>query len=57
MKSFQVIGCVFFAMTVVLALFGTARAAEGSDELPRYRLKIGQQLKYQGKSDFKYENG
>ena len=27
------------------------------DELPRYRLKVGQEFKYNGKSDFKYENG
>ena len=57
MRSFQMIGSVFAAMTAVIALVATACAAAGSDELPRYRLKVGQELKYQGKSDFKYDNG
>ena len=57
MRSFQMIGSVFSAMTAIIALVATACAAGGSDELPRYRLKVGQELKYQGKSDFKYDNG
>jgi len=50
------IGSVFSAMTAVLALVATASAAVGSDDaaLP---AEVGQELKYQGKSDFKYDNG
>ena len=44
-------------MLAVLGPFSAACAAGGSDELPRYRLKVGQELKYHGTSDFKYENG
>jgi peroxiredoxin len=43
-----------------IALFGAiaaVRADEGSRELPRYRLKVGQELKYRDTSDFRYENG
>ena len=57
MRSFQMIGSVFSAMTAILALVTTACAAGGSDELPRYRLQVGQELKYLGKSAFKYDNG
>jgi peroxiredoxin len=57
MRSFQMIGSVFAAMTAVIALVATASAAGGSDEMPRYRLQVGQELKYQGKSEFKYDNG
>jgi peroxiredoxin len=57
MRSFQMIRSVFAAMTAVLALVATASAAGESDELPRYRLKVGQELKYQGKSEFKYDSG
>lgn len=51
-------GClVIFAVIAFSASLAAGRAAVGSDELPRYRLKVGQELKYSGKSDFKYENG
>ncbi|MDR3638770.1 MAG: TlpA disulfide reductase family protein [Isosphaeraceae bacterium] len=47
-------------LTSALALLGLVAPA-GADEttgaLPRYRLKVGQELKYHGTSDFKYENG
>jgi len=41
----------------LLGLFAPAGAGEAADDLPRYRLKVGQELKYYGTSDFKYENG
>jgi peroxiredoxin/regulation of enolase protein 1 (concanavalin A-like superfamily) len=33
---------------------GELRAAESPDDLPRYRLKPGQELKYHGQAEFKY---
>ena len=38
-----------------VALLGTIAAAvadEGSNDLPRYRLKVGQELKYHGNQRF-----
>ena len=49
-----------FGLCTALALLGLiaiARADETTNDLPRYRLKVGQELKYHGTSDFKYENG
>lgn len=40
-----------------LCLGFSARADEPADSVPRYRLQAGQELKYQGSSDFHYENG
>jgi thiol-disulfide isomerase/thioredoxin len=45
--------CGLFPALAVLAPFAPARA----DDLPRYKLKVGQELRYHGTSDFKYENG
>jgi peroxiredoxin len=56
MRSFRA-NYVVSALIAVLGPFSLALAADGSDELPRYRLKVGQELKYHGTSDFKYENG
>ena len=42
-----------FPALALLASFTPARA----NDLPRYKLKVGQELKYHGTSDFKYENG
>jgi peroxiredoxin len=62
MESFRALS-VLSAM-IAIALFGPLSAARavgesgpGSGELPRYRLKVGQELKYHGTSDFKYQNG
>ncbi len=40
-----------------LSLTFSARADESANALPRYRLQVGQELKYQGDNHFKYENG
>jgi thiol-disulfide isomerase/thioredoxin len=48
---------VAFSGVVLLGAIAPAVADEGSSELPRYRLKAGQELKYHGTSDFRYENG
>ncbi len=57
MLPFRAIDCVSLALIAVLGPLAAARAAGESDVLPRYRLKVGQELKYQGKSEFKYDNG
>jgi peroxiredoxin len=57
MRSFRTMVCVFSVMSAALGLLASARGAVGTDELPRYRLKVGQEFKYQGSSDFKYDNG
>jgi peroxiredoxin len=57
MLPFRAIDYVSLAMIAVLGPLATARAAGDSDVLPRYRLKIGQELKYQGTSEFKYDSG
>jgi peroxiredoxin len=57
MRSFRTVYSILAAVVAVFGPLDAARAADGSDELPRYRLKVGQELKYQGRSDFKYENG
>jgi len=41
----------------LLAAIGPAMADEAASPVPRYRLKVGQELKYHGSSDFKYESG
>ena len=48
---------VGFSAIVLLGTIAAVVADEGSNDLPRYRLKVGQELKYHGKSDFRYENG
>lgn len=35
----------------------SAQAAEADEQIPRYRLQVGQELIYRGGSDFKYEGG
>ncbi len=57
MGSRRMIYCVSSAMIAVLGPLAAAGAAAGTDELPRYRLKVGQELKYHSDSDFKYDNG
>lgn len=41
----------------LLVLIVPAAADEAESSVPRDRLKVGQELKYHGTSDFKYENG
>ena len=36
-------------------LFGTCLADAG--EMPRYKLKVGQQFKYKSNGEFKYDGG
>ena len=48
---------VAFSGLVLLGTIAAVVADEGSTDLPRYRLKVGQELKYRGTSDFRYENG
>jgi thiol-disulfide isomerase/thioredoxin len=57
MRSIRTMVYVLATVIAVLGPLAAARAARGSDELARYRLKVGQELKYRGESDFKYENG
>ncbi len=45
--------CGLFPALALLVSFTPARA----DDLPRYKLKLGQELTYQGTSDFKFESG
>ena len=49
-----------YGLQMVLVLLAGAEPAiadDASDPVPRYRLKVGQELKYHGSSDFKYDNG
>ncbi|MGO9467901.1 MAG: TlpA family protein disulfide reductase [Isosphaeraceae bacterium] len=48
---------VLSAMIGVLGPLAAACGAAGLDEVPRYRLSVGQELKYHGTSDFKYQDG
>jgi peroxiredoxin len=57
MTSIRAAGHVLAMMIAAIGPLSSGRAARGSDQVPRYRLKVGQELKYQGKSEFKYENG
>ncbi len=50
-------GLVVQSGVVLLGAGTVAVADEGSNDLPRYRLKVGQELKYHSTSDFRYENG
>lgn len=52
------------AAVVVVGSAATVRSGEGREGedgtagvVPRYRLKVGQELKYHGTSDFKYDGG
>jgi peroxiredoxin len=37
--------------------FFQGRACEAAEALPRYKLQVGQELKYSGHTEFKYQNG
>jgi thiol-disulfide isomerase/thioredoxin len=46
--------CLIAAAAATLFNGPALRAAESPDDLPRYRLKSGQELKYHGQAEFKY---
>ena len=45
--------CLAITALLTLTLYLPARA----EDLPRYKLSVGQEIQYQGSSDFKYESG
>jgi len=47
----------FATILSTLCLSYSGQADENANTVPRYRLQVGQDLKYQGSSEFKYENG
>src|SRR5439155_13612174 len=44
-------------LLVVLACCSLLSPAIADEVLPRYRLQVGQELRYTGKSEFKYQGG
>lgn len=49
--------CILSPALALLALPVPARADDAATAVPRYRLKVGQELKYRGTSEFNYETG
>jgi len=49
--------CRGLSLVLVCGGLVAAQATGAPPELPRYRLQVGQELQYAGKSEFKYDNG
>jgi thiol-disulfide isomerase/thioredoxin len=47
----------WFAVLTMLGLTGPAPGAEATGELPRYRLRVGQELRYHASNKFQFEDG
>jgi hypothetical protein len=46
-----------FSLAFATALFVVLRAAPADQSLPRYKLQVGQELKYSGHNEFNYQSG
>jgi thiol-disulfide isomerase/thioredoxin len=57
MRTVSLVVRSFLGFVFALTLVGRQAALSGEEPLPRYRLEVGQDLKYSGSDEFKFQTG